>query len=249
MVKKKNNSNSEKILPIMLIGGLSIGGYFLYKYLKEDEVEKEGFVIISTPNFPTMAVVGSKVNITAIGKNIEEESFSCFMKIINQATGEILAPRQTANVGTGLTKEFSLEFIMPDVSFIRVEIQSGRIIDSEEKIDSRRPRTIEAKEDYPIEICRDPYCFIVNNQAEEIQMKEFLGIDPVGMDLDSYLEGATPEQLDYWKDGDGGVTFDGWINIWTSLHRQDIVEFVISKYNEYAGIVSAKINNFTITTI
>ena len=70
-------------------------------------------------------------------------------------------------------------------------------------------------------------------------MKEFLGIDPIGMDLDSYLINSTPAQLDYWK--------NYWVEIWTILHRQDIVEFVISKYNQYTQVVSARIDSFTIT--
>ncbi len=232
----------KKGLGIALLAGAGVGGFFLWKVLKKDE-GKEGFVVISTPNRPVKAVVGSTVNVTAIGKNLENKSHLCFMKIINQGTGEVIATRQTSNVGEGLTKEFTFEFIMIDISFLRIEIRAGRIIDNEEKIDSKLPWTIETEEPepgYPKEICRDPYCFTVYTQAQETQMNEFLGIVPEGAaDIDTYLANLTSTQLEEWK--------NYWTEMWNSLQRQDIVEFVISKYNEYAGVVSAKINDLQIT--
>jgi len=239
---------SVDITPIITLAILGVGGYFIWKkFFKEEEEELTGFQDLSI-EFPTNVVVGETVNGTIVGKNYEDESYLCFIKLVDQETGELLAPKQSAEVGAGLSKQFLFEFIMPDKPSIRFNIHFGRIIDGEEKIDKTAIRTISSEEGYPKEICRDPYCFMVNNSTEEIQMNEFLGIDPPGMDLDSYLEGATQAQLDYWKDGDGGVTFDGWFNIWTNLHRQDIVEFVISKYNQYAKVVSATIDSFTITT-
>ena len=93
---------------------------------------------------------------------------------------------------------------------------------------------------YPKTISRGPYSFTVYNQQEEIQMKEFLGIDPPGKDIDTYLSELAQEDLDYWK--------NYWINIWTGLERQDIVDFVIQMYNKYSGVgVSARIDSFTIT--
>lgn len=238
MVKKKGLS----IMPIVLIAGVGVGGYFIWKYFKKEETE--GFVIISTPNFPTKAIVGSTVNVTAIGKNLENESYLCFMKIINQGTGEVISTKQTSNVGAGLTKEFTFEFVMPDIPFLRVEIQAGRMIDNVEKIDSKRPRTIESKEPspgYPKTITREPYSFVVYNQAQEIQMNDFLGINPPGMDIDTYLEGSTQVQLVYWR--------DYWVNVWTELHRSDIVEFVRGKYNEYSTGATADIEQFSIEQV
>ena len=232
------------VMPIILLAGFGIGGYFIWKKFFKKEEELTGFQDLSI-EFPINVVVGETVNGTIVGKNYEDKSYLCFIKLVDQETGELLAPKQSAEVGAGLSKQFLFEFVMPDKPSIRFNIHFGRIIDGEEKIDKTAIRTISSEEGYPKEICRDPYCFMVNNQAEEIQMNEFLGIDPPGMDLDSYLEGATRAQLDYWKDGDGGVTFDGWFNIWTDLHRQDMVEFVIMKYNQYAKIVSADINNMS----
>ena len=236
MAEKK----SIDIMPIILLAGLGIGGYFIWKkFFKEDDEEKTGFQDLSI-EFPTNVIVGETVNGTIVGKNYEDKSHLCFIKLVDQETGELLAPQQTIEVGAGLSKQFLFEFVMPDKPSIRFNIHFGRVIDGEEKIDTTAIRTISSEEGYPKEICRDPYCFMVNNSTEEIQMNEFLGIDPPGMDLDSYLEGSTPEQLVYWR--------DYWISIWTQLHRQDIVDFVIMKYNEYAGIVSADITSFTITS-
>jgi len=235
MAEKK----SFDITPIILLAGLGVGGYFIWKKFFKKEEERIGFQDVSI-DFPTNVVVGGTVTGIIVGKNYEEESYLCFVKLVDQETGELLAPRQTSEVGASLSKQFIFEFVMPDKPSLRFNIHFGRIINNEEQIDTTEIRTISSEEGYPKEICRTPYCFMVNNSTEEIQMNEFLGIDPPGMDLDSFLEGATKEQLDFWK--------AWWIDVWTQLHRQDIVDFVISKYNQYAGIVSAQINSFTITT-
>lgn len=78
---------------------------------------------------------------------------------------------------------------------------------------------------YPAEVCREPYCFIVNNEEEEIQMNDFLGIDPIGVDIDTYLSKLTRTQLAAWK--------KYWVNVWTNFKRSDIVSFVKTMYNKY----------------
>ena len=92
---------------------------------------------------------------------------------------------------------------------------------------------------YPKQICRDPYCFTIYNEAEEIQMNEFLGIDPPGLDIDTYLSALAQADLDYWK--------NYWIPIWTALMRNDIVDFVNQKYNQYSELgISVDITNFAV---
>ena len=230
MAEKKNNDKPINLMPIILIAGIGVGGYFIWKtFFKKDEEEPlSGFQDLSIA-FPTNAVVGENVVGIIIGKNYEDVSHLCFVELVDQETGVLLTPRQTEEVGAGLSQQFTFEFIMPDKPSLRFNIHFGRIIGGEEQIDQTAIRTISSEEGYPIEICRDPYCFIVYNSTEEVQMNEFLGIDPVGMDLDSYLAGSTPEQLDVWK--------NYWVGIWTELHRTDIIDFVISKYNEYAGMI------------
>ena len=233
---KKEPTN---ILPLILLGGAGVGGYFLYKYLKK-EPEKEGFIWLRSVGLSPESTAGSTINPTIVGKNNTNESHLCFIKLDDQETGELLAPLQSAQVGAGLSKQFTFEFLMPGKPILRMNMKTGRIINNEEIVDDRIPYTITSTEGYPKEICRDPYCFPVNNQEEEAQMNEFLGIDPSGMDLDSYLLNSTPEQLVEWR--------DYWMSIWTAFHRQDIVDFVISKYNQYSGAVfSADIEQFTIT--
>jgi len=234
---KKNNFDLGPVIQLATLGAFGIGGYFIWKkFFKEEEEEgANGFWIIKSPE-TNKAEVGSLISEEIIGKNYEKESYLCFIKIVNQETGELMTPIQSSNVNSGLSRPFNFEFNMPDKESIRLNIHSGRIINNEEQIDCTKVWTISSEEGYPKPICRDPYCFDVNNSIEEIQMNEFLGIVPQGMDLDSYLENATQEQLDYWKDGDGGITFNGWFNIWNSLHRQDIVEFVMKKYYEYSKI-------------
>ncbi|PKM92213.1 MAG: hypothetical protein CVU81_01690 [Euryarchaeota archaeon HGW-Euryarchaeota-1] len=72
---------------------------------------------------------------------------------------------------------------------------------------------------YPMTITRT-YSFIANNQNEEILLKDFLGIDPPGDDIDTYLSTRTNIQLDNWR------------NYWLSKllgHKK----FINSMYNEY----------------
>ena len=94
-------------------------------------------------------------------------------------------------------------------------------------------------QEYPKQICRDPYCFTVYNEAEEIQMNEFLGIDPPGFDIDTYLSALAQADLDYWK--------NYWIPVWNALMRNDIVDFVNQKYNQYSELgISFDITNFAV---
>lgn len=242
MAEEKNNDKPINLMPIILLAGLGVGGYFIWKkFFKKEKAEPlSGFQDLSI-NFPINAVVGETINGIIVGKNYENESHSCFIKLVDQETGELLAPKQTIEVGAGLSQQFTFEFIMPDKPSLRFNIHFGRIIGGEDQIDKTAIRTISSEEGYPREICRDPYCFTVHDSTEEIHMNDFLGIDPPGMDLDSYLAGSTPEQVEIWK--------NYWISVWTQLHRQDIVDFVMGKYGEYAGIAVARIDSFTIGVI
>ena len=124
---------------ILLLGGAGVAAYFIWKYFKE-EPAKEGFIRVSSP-MPNEATAGSTVSITVIGKNTTAESHLCFIQIIDQETTELLAPQQSAQVGAGLSKQFTFEFTMPN-RLLRLEIQTGRIINNEEIIDDKFPKTI-----------------------------------------------------------------------------------------------------------
>ncbi len=69
------------------------------------------------------------------------------------------------------------------------------------------------------------YCFDVYTTAEEIQMKEFLGIDPPGPDIDTYLGGLTRPELTEWA--------EYWWDVWDNLGRRDMEDFVNEWYQRY----------------
>ena len=94
--------------------------------------------------------------------------------------------------------------------------------------------------EYPKTISIGKYSFIANNITEEKYLKEFLGIYPPGLDIDTYLANSTNPQLNEWK--------SYWIPIWTSLNRSKLVTFTSSKYSEYYNIISAQLPKFDVTT-
>ncbi len=69
-------------------------------------------------------------------------------------------------------------------------------------------------------ITREPHSFVANNQNEEILLKDFLGINPPGDDVDTYLRTRTNDQLDDWR--------DYWL---LKLPHKSI--FIHSKHKEY----------------
>ncbi len=240
MTKKNNSTNFRDIIPIIMIGGVGIGGYFLWKYFKKDEV-KTGFIWLRSEITPPQATVDETINVVLVGKNNTEEDHLCFIKLINQETGELLIPLQSAQVGAGLSKQFTFEFTMPDTPSLRFNVHFGRIIDGEEIIDDTQVYTIKEPEPgYPKTISRTPYSFIVYTQQQEAYMNDFLGLDPPGPDMDTYLANSTQVQRDVWK--------TDWVDVWTALHRSDIVNFVIEKHHQSSDVL-AKIEQFTISMV
>ncbi len=98
--------------------------------------------------------------------------------------------------------------------------------------------------DYPKTITRSPYSFIAYNLNEETELRDFLGISPVGSDIDTHLSGLTNAQLDSWK--------IYWINIFNNFtDKTTIINFVNQKYNQYYDeepIISAEIVNLRLDT-
>ena len=82
-------AKKNKALPIIIIAGAGVAGYFLYKYFKEKEEEpehpKKGFNISKYSWEPESPSVGEEVSVTVIGKNITEQA-DCYCKIINLDT-------------------------------------------------------------------------------------------------------------------------------------------------------------------
>jgi endonuclease YncB( thermonuclease family) len=90
---------------------------------------------------------------------------------------------------------------------------------------------------YPRRITRKPYSFIAYNKVEEKYLKDFLGIEPSGVDLDTYLQRFVDKEdkkgLENWR------TY--WLDVWRSRKRADLEDFVWKKYREYSDKYEAKI--------
>ncbi len=86
-------------------------------------------------------------------------------------------------------------------------------------------KSYELEPGYPKEIERDNYSFGARNIIEETQLKEFLGIEPPGDDMDTWLNRKDSAGLQQWK--------DYWFNIFGSYGRTDLLTFIDSKFVEY----------------
>ncbi|MHA1303810.1 MAG: PEGA domain-containing protein [Candidatus Odinarchaeia archaeon] len=79
--------------------------------------------------------------------------------------------------------------------------------------------------EYPKEIGRGAHIFTANNIAEEDALEDLLGIDPAGVDIDTYLAARTPSELNSWR--------DYWLRIWNTFNRSDMITFTNTMYNKY----------------
>ncbi len=131
MAKAKNSTNSKdsKIFPIILLGGVGIGGYFLYKYFKEKEEKPEepevGFNITNY-TLPKSASPDSEITITIIAQNNLTEDIDGFCRIIDLDTqGELFYEHLI--VGTTeetRIKTFNFTTTMPNKEF-KIRITTG----------------------------------------------------------------------------------------------------------------------------
>lgn len=88
MAKEKSSNTSKDLMPFVLVGGLAVGGYFLYKYLtkeKEPEHPEVGFNITNY-TIPKSAPPGSEFTITIIAQNNLTEDIDGFCRIIDLDT-------------------------------------------------------------------------------------------------------------------------------------------------------------------
>ena len=81
--------------------------------------------------------------------------------------------------------------------------------------------------EYPKNIIRGIYTITVDNIQQEVQAKEFLGIDPPGDDLDTWLSQRDLIQLEQWK--------NYWTNIFSTIGMAFWEGFVNDKFEEYLG--------------
>ncbi|KKL10880.1 hypothetical protein LCGC14_2551400, partial [marine sediment metagenome] len=87
------------------------------------------------------------------------------------------------------------------------------------------PPPPEPPPEYPKTVSRGAYSYEARNLEEEKQFKEFLGIDPAGDDLDTWLSKRDKAGLEQWH--------DYWFKIFTNLERHDVLGFIDSKRDEY----------------
>ena len=78
---------------------------------------------------------------------------------------------------------------------------------------------------YPKDVVREPYSFTARNLEEETQLKEFVGIDPPGDDMDTWLSRKDLAGLEQWK--------DYWFDIFGSYGRADLLTFIDNKFVDY----------------
>ena len=79
--------------------------------------------------------------------------------------------------------------------------------------------------EFPKDITRAPYTIRVDNTEQEAQAKEFLGIDPPGDDLDTWLSKRDLAGLEQWK--------SYWTDIFTTVKMAYWIDFVNEKFEEY----------------
>ena len=120
MAKKKSSTPSMDLMPIVLIAGVGIGGYFLWKYFKDEEPEdpEVGFNITNY-QIPKNALTGSEISIVIIAQNNLEEDIDGFCKIINLDNQSTLYYEHAIVGITPQTKIYTFNFIttMPFTEF------------------------------------------------------------------------------------------------------------------------------------
>lgn len=85
--------------------------------------------------------------------------------------------------------------------------------------------SLTAPKEYPKDISRGPYTIRVDNSSQEKQAKEFLGIDPSGDNLDTWLSKRDLSGLKQWK--------NYWTNIFSNVGMNYWISFVNNKFEEY----------------
>jgi len=120
-------AKNNKALPIIILAGVGIAGYFLYKYLKEDKPEhpEEGFNITNY-TIPKSASPNSEITITIIAQNNLTEDIDGFCRIIDSDNQQELFYEHTIVGTTEETriKTFNFTTIMPNKEF-KLRITTG----------------------------------------------------------------------------------------------------------------------------
>ena len=79
--------------------------------------------------------------------------------------------------------------------------------------------------EYPKDIKRGSYSITVENAEQEKQAKDFLGIEPAGDDMDTWLSKRDLTGLEQWK--------SYWTNIFSNIGMSFWINFINEKFDEY----------------
>ena len=81
-------------------------------------------------------------------------------------------------------------------------------------------------------ISRGPYSFIAHTSYEVSILKNFLGIDPAGVDMDSYLRNLSPFQIHEWR--------DGYFHLFSNfVDKLSLITFLQAKHDQYTTVMPA----------
>jgi len=87
--------------------------------------------------------------------------------------------------------------------------------------------------EFPKDITRGAYTITVDNATQEVQAKEFLGIEPPGDDLDTWLSRRDLAGLTEWK--------NYWTDIFSSVGMSYWISFVEDKFEEYKSQLQQRV--------
>jgi len=80
-------------------------------------------------------------------------------------------------------------------------------------------------------VSRGPYSFTAYSEYDKKLLRDFLGIDPSGDDLDTYLSKLDETKLGEW--------LNYWVKTFADIGRADMATFTTGKYDEYKAKLDA----------
>ncbi len=152
MVEKDIKKNEKKdLLPLVLLAGIGVGGYFLWKYLKKDEIpppdNPTGFIIIQKYYKQEDKIIDFPIPekefdiIITVMNGSRTETVDGYCDIINSDTEEIVFSETINNVEPRKTNIFIYTTLMPQTT-LNLTVKTGRIVNTEKIIDHSMPLKI-----------------------------------------------------------------------------------------------------------
>ena len=148
MAKEKKGAGA---LGIVLLGGVGVGGYFLWKYFKGNGVvNPDGFIISKIAiiqegeevQFPRR---DTEFDISIIARNRGGETVNGYCEITDTNTQEIVLYEAATAVPSMEIHTFTYTTTMPG-TVLNLKIETGRIVDTEKIVDYSWPMQITSQE-------------------------------------------------------------------------------------------------------